>query len=277
MNFQSLILELSRFWAREGCLIVQPCDLELGAGVFSPAVFFGALSPAPAAVACVEPCRRPADGRGGESPDRLGKYHRFRVMFKPAPADIAERFLRSFKALGLDRRGHDLRWIDDDWESAVLGASGSGWQVRLDGLEVARFTYLQALGSRPLAPVPVAIGYGLERLALRLQRKKSVFELDYSDRVTYGDLHLLGERQSFLGRFEEVDPAPIRRRFDEAEAEGERLAGLGLALPAYERVARLAHLLDLLDAAGALPAAEREGLALRIRGLAVKSAGQGPR
>ncbi|MFA6316692.1 MAG: glycine--tRNA ligase subunit alpha, partial [Elusimicrobiota bacterium] len=183
MNFQEIILELSRFWAREGCLIIQPYDMEKGAGTFNPATFFGALSPEPAAVAYVEPCRRPTDGRYGENPNRLGKYYQFQVMIKPAPSDIIEKYLRSLKGLGLDCRRHDLRWIEDDWESPTLGASGLGWEVRFDGMEITQFTYFQIMGSTPLKPIPVEITYGLERIALYPQKKKSIYELDYSDRV----------------------------------------------------------------------------------------------
>ncbi|MBI4677900.1 MAG: glycine--tRNA ligase subunit alpha [Elusimicrobia bacterium] len=270
MNFQEIILELSRFWAREGCLIIQPYDMEKGAGTFNPATFFGALSPEPTAVAYVEPCRRPTDGRYGENPNRLGKYYQFQVLIKPAPCDIIAKYLRSLGCLGLDGRSHDLRWIEDDWESPTLGASGLGWEVRFDGMEITQFTYFQIMGSMPLNPIPVEITYGLERIALYLQKKKSVFDLDYSDRVTYGDLHLPGERQFSRYHFEEADIELLARHFKEFEAEGERLAAKGLTLPAYDCVVRVSHLFNVLDARGAISVDERAKLIGRVRGLAKK-------
>jgi glycyl-tRNA synthetase alpha chain len=270
LNFQELILELQRFWARQGCLLIQPYDMEKGAGTFNPATFFGALGPQPTAVAYVEPCRRPADGRYGDNPNRLGKYFQFQVLIKPAPADITGLYVRSLKALGLDHRKHDLRWIEDDWESPTLGASGVGWEVWLDGMEITQFTYFQQMGSLPLFPVSVEITYGLERIAMYLQKKDDVYELAYNDSVSYGDLYKEQERQFSAYHFAAADAGLLARHFDEYEAEGERLAGLKLVLPAYDCVVRVSHLFNVLEARGAISVTERAQYIARVRGLAKK-------
>ena len=270
LNFQELILELQRFWSRQGCLLIQPYDMEKGAGTFNPATFFGALGPKPTAVAYVEPCRRPADGRYGNNPNRLGKYFQFQVLIKPAPADITGLYVRSLKALGLDRHKHDLRWIEDDWESPTLGASGVGWEVWLDGMEITQFTYFQQMGSLPLFPVSVEITYGLERIAMYLQKKDDVYQLAYNDSVSYGDLYKEQERQFSAYHFEAADAAMLARHFDEYESEGERLAGLKLTLPAYDCVVRVSHLFNVLEARGAISVTERAQYIGRVRGLAKK-------
>jgi glycyl-tRNA synthetase alpha chain len=269
-SFQEIVLALQSFWAREGCAVVHPYDLEKGAGTFNPATFFGALTAAPARFAYIEPSRRPADGRYGDNPNRLGKYYQFQVIMKPVPAGITDLYQKSLKAIGLDPKEHDLRWIEDDWESPTLGASGVGWEVWLDGMEVTQFTYFQQMGSMPLSPVSVEITYGLERLAMYLQKKDDVYELDYGGGMTYGDIHKPQEREFSRYNFETADTALLSRHFNEWEKEGERLVGLGDPLPAYDCVVRASHLFNTLEARGAISVTERAQYIGRIRGLARK-------
>lgn len=269
-SFQEIVLALQDFWSREGCAIVHPYDLEKGAGTFNPATFFGALTAAPARYAYIEPSRRPADGRYGDNPNRLGKYYQFQVILKPVPAGITDLYQKSLKAIGLDPKEHDLRWIEDDWESPTLGASGVGWEVWLDGMEVTQFTYFQQMGSMPLSPVSVELTYGLERLAMYLQKKDDVYELDYGGGLTYGDIHKPQEREFSRYNFETADTALLSRHFNEWEKEGERLVGLGDPLPAYDCVVRASHLFNTLEARGAISVTERAQYIGRIRGLARK-------
>ncbi|HAM35995.1 MAG TPA: glycine--tRNA ligase subunit alpha [Elusimicrobia bacterium] len=273
LTFQEIILELQRFWARQGCLLVQPYDMEKGAGTFNPATFFGALGSKPTAVAYVEPSRRPADGRYGDNPNRLGKYYQFQVLIKPAPDDITDLYVRSLRALGLDHRKHDLRWIEDDWESPTLGASGVGWEVWLDGMEITQFTYFQQMGSLPLFPISVEITYGLERIAMYLQKKDNVYDLAYNDAVSYGALHKEQERQFSAYHFESADVQMLARHFEDCEREGERLAAQRLPLPAYDCVVRVSHLFNVLEARGAISVTERAQYIARVRGLAKKVMG----
>lgn len=261
-------MSLERFWAREGCLLVQPYDMEKGAGTFNPATFFGVLTKAPARAAYVEPCRRPGDGRYGENPNRLGKYFQYQVILKPAPSDVQQVYLRSLKAVGLDPKKHDVRWIEDDWESPTLGAAGLGWEVQLDGMEVTQFTYFQKMGGLSLDPVTVEITYGLERLAMYAQKKRNVFDLQYNDRVTYGDLFKDQEKQFSKYHFDYSDAGMLSRHFDEYESEGERLAKEGLYLPCYDMVCKCSHLFNLLDACGAISVTERAQYIARVRNLA---------
>ncbi len=270
LTFQEIILGLQRFWAKQGCLLIQPYDMEKGAGTFNPATFFGALGPKPTAVAYVEPSRRPGDGRYGDNPNRLGKYYQFQVLIKPAPAGIVPLYVRSLKALGLDPKKHDLRWMEDDWESPTLGASGVGWEVWLDGMEITQFTYFQQMGSLPVFPVSVEITYGLERIAMYLQKKSSVYDLAYDDKTTYGDLFHEAERQFSTYHFEAADAAMLSRHFEDCEKEGERLAALKLPLPAYDCVVRVSHLFNALEARGAVSVTERAQYIARVRGLAKK-------
>jgi glycyl-tRNA synthetase alpha chain len=270
MTFQEIVLELQDFWSKQGCAIVQPYDLEKGAGTFNPATFFGALTAAPARFAYIEPCRRPADGRYGENPNRLGKYYQFQVIMKPVPQGITDTYQKSLKAIGLDPKKHDLRWIEDDWESPTLGASGVGWEVWLDGMEITQFTYFQQMGSMPLSPISVELTYGLERIAMYLQKKDSVYDLDYGGGLTYGDLHKPQEKQLSRYSFETADVALLSRHFNEWEAEGGRLAGLGDPLPAYDCVVRASHLFNTLEARGAISVTERAHYIGRIRNLARK-------
>jgi len=270
MTFQEIVLELQNFWSKQGCAIVQPYDLEKGAGTFNPATFFGALTSAPARFAYIEPCRRPADGRYGENPNRLGKYYQFQVIMKPVPNGITDTYQKSLKAIGLDPKKHDLRWIEDDWESPTLGASGVGWEVWLDGMEITQFTYFQQMGSMPLSPVSVELTYGLERIAMYLQNKNSVYDLDYGGGLTYGDLHKPQERELSRYSFETADVALLSRHFNEWEAEGKRLSEFGDPIPAYDCVVRASHLFNTLEARGAISVTERAHYIGRIRNLARK-------
>jgi glycyl-tRNA synthetase alpha chain len=270
LTFQDVILRLQSFWSERGCAIVQPYDLEKGAGTFNPATFFGALTSAPARYAYVEPCRRPADGRYGDNPNRLGKYYQFQVLLKPAPAGVTDLYQESLKAIGLDPREHDLRWIEDDWESPTLGASGVGWEVWLDGMEITQFTYFQQMGSMPLKPISVEITYGLERIAMYLQDKDNVFDLDYGGGRSYGDLHRQQEREFSHFHFEDADVPTLTRHFSEWEADGERLAGKGLPLAAYDCVVKVSHLFNVLEARGAISVTERARYIGRVRNLARK-------
>jgi glycyl-tRNA synthetase alpha chain len=269
-SFQDIILTLQDFWSKQGCAIIQPYDLEKGAGTFNPATFFGALTEAPTRAAYVEPSRRPADGRYGDNPNRLGKYYQLQVILKPVPAGITDLYQESLKAIGLNLEEHDLRWIEDDWESPTLGASGVGWEVWLDGMEVTQFTYFQQMGSMPLNPISVEITYGLERLAMYLQKKDNVYDLDYGGGRTYGDLHHAQEREFSRYNFETADAALLTRHFNEWEAEGARLAALGDPLPAYDCVLRASHLFNTLEARGAISVTERAQYIGRIRSLARK-------
>ena len=270
LTLQETIMSLQRYWAREGCLIAQPYDLEKGAGTFNPVTFFGALTKAPARAAYVEPCRRPADGRYGDNPNRLGKYFQFQVILKPAPADVQQLYLRSLAAIGLEPKRHDVRWIEDDWESPTLGAVGVGWEVWLDGMEVTQFTYFQQMGGVTLDPVSVEITYGVERLVMYAQKKDNVFDIQYNDQLTYGDVFKEQEQQFSRYHFEASDPGMLSRHFSDHEGECRRLCELGLPLAAYDSVLRASHLFNLLDARGAISVTERAQYIGRVRGLAKK-------
>ena len=272
MNLQDIISTLEDYWKRQGCSLIQPYDLEKGAGTFNPATFFGSLTPKPTACAYVEPCRRPADGRYGENPNRLGKYYQYQVIIKPAPGDIQEKYLRSLKAIGLNPALHDVKWIEDDWESPTLGASGVGWEIWLDGMEITQFTYFQQMAGYPLNPITVEITYGLERLAMYSQKKRNVYDVLWNDKVTYGDLHLEQEKQFSRYHFRETDPALLREQFAASERESLRLAAAGLYLPAYDMAMRCSHSFNMLDARGAISVAERVQLIGRVRNLAKKAA-----
>ena len=269
-TFQEIVMTLQDFWSREGCAIVQPYDLEKGAGTFNPATFFGALTSAPTRAAYIEPCRRPTDGRYGDNPNRLGKYFQFQVILKPVPVGITDLYQKSLKAIGLDPKEHDLRWIEDDWESPTLGAAGVGWEVWLDGMEITQFTYFQQMGSMPLSPVSVELTYGLERIAMYIQKKDNVYDLEYGGGLTYGDLYKQQERELSRYSFETADVALLSRHFNEWETEGVRLAGLGDPLPAYDCVVRTSHLFNTLEARGAISVTERAHYIGRIRSLARK-------
>jgi glycyl-tRNA synthetase alpha chain len=268
MNFQDLILSLQAYWAGEGCLLQQPYDLEVGAGTFNPATLLRVLGPEPWAVAYVEPSRRPTDGRYGENPNRLGHYYQYQVIIKPSPLEVQETYLGSLKALGIDPLDHDIRFVEDDWESPTLGASGLGWEVWLDGMEITQFTYFQQAGSIRLDPVSVEITYGLERIAMYLQEKENVFDILWNNQVTYGDVHRKGEWEFSVYHFELADVDMLLKAFDMYEKESKRLNEQKLALPAYDYCLKCSHTFNILDARGAISTTERTKYIERIRNLA---------
>ena len=268
MTLQELILTLHRFWADRGCVIHQPYDLEMGAGTFHPATFLRALGPEPWKAAYPQPCRRPTDGRYGENPNRLQHYYQYQVVLKPAPGDIQSLYLESLKCLGINPRQHDIRFIQDDWESPTLGAWGLGWEVRLDGMEITQFTYFQEIGGIELNPITVELTYGTERIAMYLQQVDSVFDLAWNETVSYGDIHHQTEVQFSKYNFEEADVPMLMATFQAFEAEAKRLIGRGLTLPAYDYCAKASNLFNLLDARGAISVTERTGYIARVRGLA---------
>jgi glycyl-tRNA synthetase alpha chain len=268
MNFQGIIMALQKFWAKKGCLIWQPYDLEKGAGTFNSATFLRSLGPQPWSAAYVEPSRRPADGRYGDNPNRLQHYYQFQVIMKPAPKNIQRIYLESLKAVGLDPKKHDIRFVEDDWESPTLGAWGLGWEVWIDGMEATQFTYFQQVGGINLNPVSVEITYGTERLAMYVQKKNSIYDLQWNDEVTYGDVHLEDERQWSFYNFEKANVDILKKHFDEWEKEAERLAGIHLPVPAYDAVMKCSHLFNLLDARGAISVSERIDYVLRVRTIA---------
>ncbi len=268
MTFQELIVALEGFWAQRGCLIQQPYDLEVGAGTFNPATLLRALGPEPWSVAYVEPSRRPADGRYGENPNRLGHYYQYQVIMKPSPLDIQDIYLESLKALGIEPLDHDIRFVEDDWESPTLGASGLGWEVWLDGMEITQFTYFQLAGGIRLDPISVEITYGLERIAMYLQEKDSVYDLLWNERVTYGDVHRKGEWENSVYCFEIADVEMLLRMFDMCEKESLRISEKGIVLPAYDYCLKCSHIFNILEARGAISVTERTSFIRRIRELA---------
>jgi len=268
MHFQDIIRTLDRFWKAQGCLLCQPYDLEKGAGTFNPATFLRCLGSAPWAAAYVEPSRRPADGRYGENPNRLGHYYQYQVVIKPAPSDIRATYLRSLASLGLRPAQHDIRFMEDDWESPTLGASGLGWEVWLDGMEITQFTYFQQMGGISLEPITVEITYGLERIAMYSQKVNSVYQIRWNDSFTYGDVHLEDERQFSRFHFEVSDREMIKRHFADYEHEAGRLMAQELVRPAYDYIVKCSHAFNLLEARGALSVSERTNYVARIRGLA---------
>ncbi|MFO7986128.1 MAG: glycine--tRNA ligase subunit alpha [Desulfatiglandaceae bacterium] len=268
MNFQDLIFALQTYWAERGCLIQQPYDLEVGAGTFNPATLLRVLGPEPWAVAYVEPSRRPTDGRYGENPNRLCHYYQYQVILKPSPLAVQDIYLASLKALGIDPLDHDIRFVEDDWESPTLGASGLGWEVWLDGMEITQFTYFQQAGSLRLDPVSVEITYGLERIAMYLQEKEDVYELMWNDSVRYGDVHKKGEWELSIYHFEVADVDILLRLFDLYEKEALRVSRRGLVLPAYDYCLKCSHTFNILDARGAISVTERTQYIDRIRALA---------
>jgi len=268
MTFQELLITLQRFWADQGCLIGQPYDIEVGAGTFNPATLLRALGPEPWNVAYVEPSRRPTDGRYGENPNRLQHYYQYQVIMKPSPKNIQELYLDSLKALGLDPLDHDIRFVEDDWESPTLGAWGLGWEVWLDGMEITQFTYFQQAGGIDLHPVSVELTYGPERIAMYLQGVENVYDLQWTKGVTYGDVHHRGEVEHSIYNFEQADVDMLFRLFSMYEAESSRIAALGLVLPAYDYCLKCSHTFNLLNARGAISVAERNSLIGRVRNLA---------
>jgi glycyl-tRNA synthetase alpha chain len=268
MNFQSIIVALHQFWGDRGCLIVQPYDTEKGAGTKSPHTFLRALGPEPWSVAYVEPCRRPADGRYGENPNRVQHYYQYQVLIKPSPENILELYLDSLRALNIKPEDHDIRFVEDNWEDAAVGAWGVGWEVWLDGMEVTQFTYFQQCGGVDCRPVSVEITYGLERLTMYIQGVDSFFDIAWSDRVTYGDVHLQGEIEGSVYNFEASDAETLFTLFGIYEREAERLMQRELVLPAYDQVLKCSHTFNLLDARGVISVTERTRYILKIRSLA---------
>jgi len=268
MHFQEIILTLERFWADRGCIIVQPYDLEVGAGTFAPSTTLRSLGPEPWKVAYVQPSRRPTDGRYGENPNRLQHYYQYQVLIKPSPLDIQEQYLDSLRALGVDPLEHDIRFVEDDWESPTLGAWGLAWEVWLDGMEITQFTYFQLAGSIELKPISVEITYGLERIAMYLQGIDNVYDLKWNETVTYGDVHHQQEVEQSTYNFELADVEMLLELFSRYEAESKRVIPQGMVLPAYEYCLKCSHTFNLLDARGAISVTERTGYIARIRNMA---------
>jgi len=267
LTFQQLILRLNDFWDRQGCVLLQPYDMEVGAGTFHTATFLRAIGPEPWNAAYVQPSRRPKDGRYGENPNRLQHYYQYQVAMKPSPANIQDLYLQSLVALGVDPLVHDIRFVEDDWESPTLGAWGLGWEVWLDGMEVTQFTYFQEVGSIPCKPVLGEITYGLERLAMYLQGKESVYDLVWTEGVSYGDVYHQNEVEQSKYNFEHANVELMFRLFGDFEEEAKKLIEAGLALPAYEMVMKCSHTFNLLDARGAISVTERAAYIGRVRAL----------
>jgi glycyl-tRNA synthetase alpha chain len=272
-SFQELILRLQRFWSGQGCVLLQPYDMEMGAGTFHPATTLRALGPKPWRAAYVQPSRRPTDGRYGENPNRLQHYYQYQVIMKPSPPDAQELLLASYREIGLDPLHHDFRFVEDDWESPTLGAWGLGWEVWCDGMEVGQFTYFQQVGGIPVTLPSFEMTYGLERLAMYVQDVENVYALDFNGaagarRVTYGDVFLRAEREFSAFNFEHADPARLTRHFADAEAECAALLEHRLALPAYDQCIKASHLFNLLDARGVISVTERASYIGRVRALA---------
>jgi len=271
-TFQGLILALQGYWADQGCVLQQPYDMEVGAGTFHPATFLRAIGPEPWSAAYVQPSRRPTDGRYGENPNRLQHYYQYQVVIKPSPLDIQDLYLDSLRMLGLDPLVHDIRFVEDNWESPTLGAWGLGWEVWLNGMEITQFTYFQQVGGLDCAPVMGEITYGLERIAMYLQGVESVFDLTWTDgplgRVTYADVFHQNEVEMSTYNFEQADTESLFGWFDTCERESSKLIEAGLALPAYEMVLKASHTFNLLDARHAISVTERQRYILRVRALA---------
>jgi glycyl-tRNA synthetase alpha chain len=272
LSFQQMILTLQTFWAEQGCALLQPYDVEMGAGTFHPATTLRALGVRPWRAAYVQPCRRPGDGRYGENPNRLQHYYQFQVILKPSPVDIQDIYLRSLQRLGIDLSAHDIRFVEDDWESPTLGAWGLGWEVWCDGMEVTQFTYFQQVGGFDCAPVSVELTYGLERLAMYIQGKENVYALDFNGSaaapISYGDVFLENERQFSAFNFEHATTERLFQHFSDAERECEGLIAAALPLPAYDQCIKASHLFNLLDARGVISVTERASYIGRVRALA---------
>ncbi len=272
MNLQEIIFRLERFWADQDCLIQQPYDIEVGAGTMNPATTLRVLGPEPWRVAYVEPSRRPTDGRYGENPNRLQHYYQYQVIMQPAPDDIQDLYIASLVALGIDPSEHDIRFVEDDWESPTVGAWGLGWEVWLDGMEITQFTYFQQVGGVDMQLVPAELTYGIERIAMYVQKVENVYDLAWNDKLNYGDVHHQGEIEHSIYNFDESDPAMLFKLFSMYEAEAGRLLEKGLVLPGYDFVLKCSHAFNLLDARNAISVTERTGYISRIRALAGKSA-----
>jgi glycyl-tRNA synthetase alpha chain len=272
MTFQDLLMALQQFWAEQGCLIVQPFDMEVGAGTMHPATALRVLGPEPWNVAYVQPSRRPTDGRYGENPNRLQHYYQFQVIMKPAPSDIQDIYLESLQRLGINPEEHDIRFVEDDWESPTLGAAGVGWEVWLDGMEITQFTYFQQMGGIDLNPISVEITYGPERIAMYLQGVDSVFDLEWAHGITYGELHKRTEYEGSVYNFELADTDMFFRLFEMFERESERILEAGLVFPAFEYTLKCSHTFNLLDSRGAISVMERARYIKRVQRLARRCA-----
>lgn len=274
MNFQDIIFELDSYWADQGCIIQQPYDMEVGAGTFHPATLLRALGPEPWRAAYPQPSRRPTDGRYGDNPNRLQHYYQYQVVLKPSPIEVQELYLESLKRFGLDLLEHDIRFVEDDWESPTLGASGLGWEVWLDGMEITQFTYFQQAGSIDLHPTTVEITYGLERIAMYLQGVESVYDISWNDTVTYGEIFHRAEVEFSTFNFEEANVEKLISFFNDFEEEALKLVDKQLILPAYDYCLKCSHTFNLLDARKAISVAERTRYIGRIRNIARKVAEQ---
>ncbi|MEO0759883.1 MAG: glycine--tRNA ligase subunit alpha [Cyanobacteria bacterium J06648_16] len=272
MNFQSVIATLNDFWADQGCLIVQPYDTEKGAGTKSPHTFLRALGPEPWSVAYVEPCRRPADGRYGENPNRYQHYYQYQVLIKPSPSNIQDLYLESLEALGIVTGDHDIRFVEDNWEDAAVGAWGVGWEVWLDGMEITQFTYFQQCGGLDCDPVSIEITYGLERLTMYLQEVDAIAKIQWNDRLTYGDIFTQNEIENSTYNFEASSPELLFNLFSLYQQEAEQLMARKLVLPAYDFVLKCSHAFNLLDARGVISVTERTRYLRQVRALARKVA-----
>lgn len=268
MYFQDLILTLQQFWSKSGCIIANPYDVEKGAGTMNPLTFLKVLGPEPWKVCYVEPSRRPNDGRYGENPNRLYQHHQFQVILKPSPDNVLELYLESLKTIGIDPKKHDIRFVEDNWESPTLGAWGLGWEVWLDGMEITQFTYFQQVGSLDCKPVTSEITYGLERLCMYLQEKDNVYDLMWNDTITYGDVFHRSEYENSKYNFEDSNQELLFELFDNYEKEAKRLVDLNLVIPAYDFVLKCSHTFNLLTARGAISVTERARFIGRVRNLA---------
>lgn len=268
LNFQDLILNLSRFWSDYGCIIQQPYDIEKGASTMNPATFLRALGPEPWSTAMVEPCRRPTDARYGENPNRLGHYFQYQVILKPSPDNAQELYLKSLEAMGIDLSKHDVRFVEDNWESPTLGAAGVGWEVWLDGMEITQFTYFQQVGGLEVKPVALEITYGLERIAMYIQNKESVFDIMWNNTLKYGDIYLQNEIEQSKYNFEYSDADRLFSLFDAYQKEVDNCINAELVLPAYDYVLKCSHTFNLLDARGVISKDERINFINRVRTMA---------
>ena len=269
LSFQEIIMSLQKFWGKYGCIILQPYDLEIGAGTFHPATTLRSLGPKPWKAAYVQPSRRPTDGRYGENPNRLQHYYQYQVIIKPSPDNIKQTYLKSLSAIGIDVKKHDIRFIEDDWESPTLGAAGLGWEVWCDGMEITQFTYFQQMTGLECKPVPVEMTYGLERLCMFVQGKKNVFDLDWNnDGVKYKDVFFQAEKEFSAYNFEFANTETLLKNFETTEKECKSLLDKKLSLPAYDQCLKASHIFNLLDARGVIGVAERTGYINRIRELA---------
>ena len=270
MQFQDIFFRLERFWSDKGCIIQQPYDIEVGAGTMNPATSLRVLGPEPWRVAYIEPSRRPTDGRYGKNPNRLQHYYQYQVIIKPTPDNIIDLYIESLMALGIDPSEHDIRFVEDDWESPTIGAWGLGWEVWLDGMEITQFTYFQQLGGIDMELVPAEITYGIERIAMYVQKVENVYDLNWTGKVSYGDVHLNGEIENSHYNFEIADIKMLFQMFSMYEAEANRILDAGFIQPAYDYVLKCSHTFNLLDARNAISVTERTGYIGRIRAIACR-------